>query len=84
MRKYLNKVHSFQKLASWMRNVVAFLDGQILMTRLRSSILPEMHECEMKICTVPVHGFSVPKFDWRLPKLGRMCCIPEKTAKKNA
>ena len=30
----------------------------------------------MKICTVPVHGFSAPKLDWPLPKLGGMCCIP--------
>ena len=36
----------------------------------------------MKICTVPVHGFSQPKLDCHLPKLERMCFIPEKTAKK--
>ena len=84
MHKYLNQVHFFQKLAPWMRNVLTLLDGQILMTRLGSSILPKMQECEIKICTVPVHGFPAPKLDCRLPKLGRMCCIPEKTAKRNA
>ena len=26
MHKYLNQVHSFQKLASWMRNVLTLLD----------------------------------------------------------
>ena len=31
-----------------------------------------------------VHGFSAPKLDWHLPKLGRMCCNPEKIARKNA
>ena len=52
------------------------------MTRQQSSILPKMQECKMKICTVPVHGFSQPKLDCHLPKLERMCFIPEKTAKK--
>ena len=36
----------------------------------------------MKICAVPVHGFSAPKLNWRLPNLGRMCCIPEKPPKR--
>ena len=58
MRKYLNQVHSLQKLACWMRNVLTWLDWQILMMRLLSFILPKMEECEMKICTVPVHGFQ--------------------------
>ena len=74
----------FPKIAFWMRNGLTLFDGQILMTRLLSFILPKMQECKMKIFTVPVHGFSAPKLDYRLPKLGRMCCIPEKTAKKNA
>ena len=30
------------------------------------------------------YGFSALKLDRRLPKLERMCCIPEKTAKTNA
>ena len=38
----------------------------------------------MKIRTVPIRGFLAPKLHWLLPKIGRMCCIPEKTAKKNA
>ena len=59
MSKYLNQLHSFQKLASWMRNVLTLLDRQILMTRLLSPIQPKILECEMKICTVPVHG-TVP------------------------
>ena len=84
MRKYLNQVHSLQKLACWMQNVLTLLDWQILMMRLLSFFLPKMEECEMKICTVPVHGFSAPKLYCRRPKLGRMYCIPEKTAKKNA
>ena len=33
---------------------------------------------------VPVHGFFAPKLDCHLSKLGRMCCIPEKTSKRNA
>ena len=57
MRKYLNQVHSFKKLASWTRNVLILLDWQILMTRRRYSLLPKMQDCEMKICTVPVHVF---------------------------
>ena len=39
MCKYLNQVLSFQNLASWMQNVVTLLNGQILKTRLQSSIL---------------------------------------------
>ena len=31
-----------------MRNVLTLLDGQILMTMLRSSLLPKMQECKMK------------------------------------
>ena len=31
---------------------------------------------------VDVHGFSAQKLDWHLPKLGRMCYIPEKIARK--
>ena len=51
MRKYLNQVHSFKKLASGMQNVFALLDRQILMTRQLSSILPKMQACKMKIGT---------------------------------
>ena len=42
----VNQVLSFQKSASWMRNVLSLLDGQILMTRRRSwaSILPKMQQ----------------------------------------
>ena len=36
----------------------------------------------MKIRTVPVHGFSAPKLDWRLPKLGRMCAFPRTPPKR--
>ena len=54
------------------------------MTRQLSFIMPNMQECEVKFCTVPVHGFATPKLDCRLPKLGRMSCIPDKTAKNNA
>ena len=81
MRKYLNQVHSFQKLASWMRNVLTLLDGQILITRLRSSILQTMQECEMKIYTVPVHSFSAPKLNCRLPNLEGCVAFPRKPPK---
>ena len=33
MSKYLNQIHFFQKLASWMLNLLTLLDGEILMTR---------------------------------------------------
>ena len=41
------------------------------MMRVHSSILPKMQECQMKIYTVPVHSFSVPKLDWLLIELRR-------------
>ena len=74
----------FPKISLLDAKSLTLLDGEILMTRLLSSILPKMLECEMKNCTVPVHDFSAPKLDCRLPKLGRMCCIPGETSKKNA
>ena len=46
MLTYLNQVQSFQKLASWIRNLLTLLDIQILITRLLFSILPKMLECE--------------------------------------
>ena len=47
MQKYLNQVHSFQKLVPSLQNVLTWLDGQILMTMLCSSILPKIQECEI-------------------------------------
>ena len=81
----LKQVHSFEKLSSLMRHNLTLLHGQILDDEAGSSILPKIRGCEIKICTVPIHahGISEPKLDWHLPKLGRMCCNPEKIARKN-
>ena len=57
---------------------------QILTMRQLSLILPKTQECDLKICTVYVHSFSVPKLERHLLKLERMCCILEKITKRNA
>ena len=82
MCKYLNQVHSFQKSASWMRNVVTLLKGQILMTRWQSSILQEIQECETKICTVPVHGFPLQSSIGSCQNLEGCVAYPRKLQKE--
>ena len=67
MCKYLNQVHSFQKLASWMQNVLTLLDWQILMTRLWSSFLPRMQECKMKILMWITKSFYPTCGDMAMP-----------------
>ena len=67
-----------------MRHILISLHGQIRMTKQMSWILLKMQGCEMKICTDPIHGISTPQLNWYLPKLGRMCCNPEKICRKNA
>ena len=87
IHKFLKQVHwlhSFEKLTSLMRHNLASIHRQILMARRLSSILPKMQECKLKICTVHLHDFFAPKLDLHLPILGRICCIPEKFARKNA
>ena len=71
MRKYLNQVHSFQKLASLNAKCCDFArradfhdEAAVLYFARHAGV----RLCEIKICTVPVHGLSAPKFDWSLPK----------------
>ena len=38
----------------------------------------------MTICTVHLHGLFIPKLDWNLQNLGKMCRIPGKPDRENA
>ena len=67
-----------------MRPVLTLLHRHILMNRQMALIPPKMQKCWMKFAPCPYIVFFAPKIDWHFEKLGRMCCIPDKTAKKNA
>ena len=79
MRKYLNQIHSFQKLASLNAKCCDFArradfhdEAAVLYFARHAGV----RLCEIKICTVPVHGFPRQSSIGACQKLGRMCCIP--------